>query len=618
MSVFEELDKKLEVVESSILESTENDKIDQDKLFGFTERAFQIEDLVNMMEDDAKHDHDFKNTKRYFLTYFANTTDNHFFEYEPQEDQDDGEILSRPDLKPIFDKISQIPYYAKGKTHYFNLKHWFIKEHHTTYKLRAEPLKPRFFTGKKTGRKYINLSKGFLHKMRKPFASYSNKVKKAVQKVLDHIKYVWNSGNDDNYQFTIKTLAHMLTGHKLPIILFLKSGEGTGKSCIIEFIVEHVIGRNMGLVTSKFPGQFNYQLVGKIFVCFEELPSGGKNDWHKTTEVMKDLATGKTMTVEQKYKDVVDVINMLNIAVNTNNDNAIRFGKDIRRYLMLDISHDKVGDDKYFKELGDMLTRETGEAFFMYLNELYESTMDFSPVETPLTESKIEMKNRNISEILKHIKTEYIAEKKAFENIQNADNMIKLNDLKDEINLTYGLNMSTQAFNIALRQDIPIIKTVIYGKNKALYIKPISHEDLLAFFQKKGFWSSIDEFVNNEAVDDVSEQRMVIDRLTKQLEMAKKKLTEMKAIEKPKKEEPKKEEPKKEKPKEENMMDISDSESEDEEVKPVKKVTVKPKEKITDVSEMDDIKPAKKETKKIRDMGGNKVTVKDLDDLLDN
>ena len=99
--------------------------------------------------------------------------------------------------------------------------------------------------------------------------------------------------------------------------------------------------------------KFNYHLVNEIFLVLEELPSGGKNQWHSVSDYLKDIITGGTVGIEKKYEDVIQVENMISLLILTNNENCIRFVKDERRYHMCDISHDMVGNTKYFNDLSE-------------------------------------------------------------------------------------------------------------------------------------------------------------------------------------------------------------------------------------------------------------------------
>jgi hypothetical protein len=80
---------------------------------------------------------------------------------------------------------------------------------------------------------------------------------------------------------------------------------------------------------------------------------------------------------------------------------------------------------------------------------------------------------------------------------------MKLNTIKNEINIEHSQHMTTQAFHLALKTDMPIVRIVTYGKNKELFIEPISFNALLAWFIKKGFWNeTFDEFSNTKVYEN--------------------------------------------------------------------------------------------------------------------
>lgn len=478
-------------------QQSKKDVLLQKNLFGNTSKAFSLLKLRNIMtKDAAQEDHDFLETKKYFLTYFAKSLGTTFYQYEPQENGEEGLIINLESMKGIWDNIEetiQYKYRPDDKSNQsFSLKKWFMKSHYETFKINSDPRMSRFYESKDTEQQYINLSKGFLHKNIKPYKSYSEEIKRNVEVIITHIKDVWNSKNETNSDFCLDFLAHALTGHKMNVALFLKSGEGTGKSIIVEFLINHVIGEALGLSTSRINQlmKFNSQLMGKLLVCLEELPTASKSEWFSVSDYLKDLITGSKVDIEKKFADCIQTVNMMSLIIITNNENTIKFGKDARRYMMCDISHDMVGNTTYFNNLVKACNRETGEAFFMYLLERYEATKDFNPSQVPLTEAKKEMKCRNLTPILEHVKNVYVMSEIGLRNPHIKHEMIKLNDLKDMINTKFSLKMSTAAFNIALKSEIPITETIIYGASKAIYIKPVSQEDLLNFYIKKGFWDS--------------------------------------------------------------------------------------------------------------------------------
>lgn len=465
--------------------------MNQAKLFGQTQQAFNLKKLVSIQNSDKANDTTFKRTKEYFLKYFAKSLEGYCYCYEPSEESDyEGEIhkIKNSKLKDdIFENIPRVKFFVDGeaKEREFSLFGWFQKCHHETFKIASDPREKQFFTSKKTGRQFINISKGFLHKNKKTDADFSNDVIEKRNKVLNHIKNIWNSGDEKAYEYTITWLAHALNGHKMQTALFLKSDEGTGKSLIVEFLINHVIGSFLGIITQRVPMKFNYHLVNKILLCLEELPSSGKNEWHSVSDYLKDLITGSKMDIEKKYEDVIQLANLISLIIITNNENSIRFGKDIRRYHMCDISHDKVGDTKYFDDLYQCLSREVGECFFWYINSIYEKTQNFKENEMPMTNNKLEIKDKNLTPILQFLKNNFISLKRG---IAENGKPYPLNQLLDEYNEYSGDTMKIKSFHNKLISSIPLVKTRPYGTKKTLHIQPLKYEDLIDFYKKRGYW----------------------------------------------------------------------------------------------------------------------------------
>ena len=490
-----------------------NDKIDQSQLFTRTQKAFSVEKLMTNMMKDSKLDDTFNNSKSYFLKYFAKALDSYYYEYEPSEDDDEGTIqnINEKQMSSIWEKIPTINYTdSNNKPQKFSLKKWFTTEHYLTYKINSDPRVERFYESKKTGQNYINLSKGFLHKEKKHFESFPKNVKKDVKTILDHIEKVWCSNEKDDFEYVLSWLSSACTGHKMPTALFLKSAEGTGKSLIVSFLITYVIGISLGLITPR-PEQlmkFNGQLLGKILVCLEELPSTSKNSWYSISDYLKDLITGSRLDIEKKYQDMIQTVNLISLIIITNNENCIRFGKDARRYMMCDISHDVVGNTEYFKILSEACNKEAGEAMFWYFMEHYEKKPTWEPSVIPLTLSKLEMKDKNITPLLSFIKEKFVVVQKDIADNNSKHHMILVNNMKDAFNNWSGEDpVSSKTFNMYLRSDIPIIKIVPYGKENKLHVQPVKFNTLLKFYENKGFWDSkYDEFIGNKKVISKSQE----------------------------------------------------------------------------------------------------------------
>ena len=247
-------------------------------MFGDSKTVFSIEKLIEFVRQDAcNKDEALTLSLEYLCTYFAHGADGNKLFYTPPHllrDVETFETIDNSDMKKrVFDYVDDVcwdvpkgntirdvkeldaegKFVFKTRTVKVSLKKRFYERCSLILRVGCDPRKPRFYSCPVSGAQYINLSQGFLHPVDgiKPFAEYPEEDRRNVQLILDHIKNVWNSGDGAAYQYCEKWLAHALTGHKMPTALFLNSGEGTGKSCVIEFLINHVIGSALGLITAR-------------------------------------------------------------------------------------------------------------------------------------------------------------------------------------------------------------------------------------------------------------------------------------------------------------------------------------------------------------------------------
>ena len=461
-----------------------NNIINSKDYFGKSSKVFKQEELKRLIQIG------FPEAKKYILTYFCKSYDNSSYYFFQPEAGGKYSIESKEDLKMIMNVLES----AEAKI----IKKWFEKEVEGNFKINSDPRASRFYKCEETDQDYINLSEGFLHKNIKSYKSYTAETKKNVDLILSHIKTVWCSNNNESYEYIVNWLSFALTGQKMNTAIFLKSGEGTGKSIIVNFFIEKVIGCALGLITSKSAQllKFNTQILGKILLCLEELPTASKNEWHTFSDILKDLITGSKIDIEAKFKDAVQVLNLISLIIITNNDNTIKFGKDIRRYFMADISHDKVGNFEYFNNLTKACENNTvGEAFFMYLLEHKENNKNFDERKIPNTETRQLIKGKNSTPIINFIKTTFVKYKRT----------IKKQKL-EELRLLYISNSSTditrQQFKTTLQQDLPIIKINDNGKN-AMTIDEIPYKMLYNWFVKNGFWNDKYDYFDGEELEEI-------------------------------------------------------------------------------------------------------------------
>jgi hypothetical protein len=475
----------------------------QDEFFGKTKIIFTLFTFKEKITADLKNnDYDFNETKKYFLTYFAKDLGSTRYFYDILE-TGDGYVIEM-DEKEMNSKLKQIGIIeyvdmTTLKRKKFNISDFF-KTYEYTYSLANDPLNNNIvFKCNKTGKSFINISKGFLHKDIKSYDSYDEKIKANVDRILNHILHGWNSGNKEHYDYTINWLSHALTGHRMRSALFLKSGEGAGKSAITDFLIKKVIGRTVGLSTCKCDQvvKFNCQLQTKVFLVLEELPAHSNSQWHQINDIIKDLITNDFIDVEQKHKDIFNAVNLISLIILTNNENTLKLGNEIRRLMINDVSHDFVSNTKYFNDLHEAMTDETGEAFFMYLLEHYNKNKDFNCSVVPLTKGKINEKNKNLGSLLTFFKDNFLKMKKDVRDDKTKHGKFLIKSLLAEMELCGFKLKSVNALSAELKKYPSVFKVKPYGHENLLHLDVVKFDDLLAFYKNKGFWDDdFDAFEN--------------------------------------------------------------------------------------------------------------------------
>jgi len=108
-----------------------------------------------------------------------------------------------------------------------------------------------------------------IHKEKKPLESYPNKIIARVQKIWNHIKEAWCSGKQDQFEYIQKWISHVVSGRKMRTCLYLTSVQGIGKSIIIKFLAE--------------------QVLGLLLFVLEEAPCASANEWKVLTDKLKNF-----------------------------------------------------------------------------------------------------------------------------------------------------------------------------------------------------------------------------------------------------------------------------------------------------------------------------------------
>ena len=153
---------------------------------------------------------DLKKAKDYILSYFGHCIASiGVIMWCPNKST--FQLLSDLEAKKFIRKeIKLIHIPGTKKPVQFDLQDWFFHEHDTLYNINCDPTKPLVY--EENGENYINLFPGYLHKKVRKFSEYSQETNDAVLKILEHIRNVWCSDDQQQYKYILQWLAYMISG----------------------------------------------------------------------------------------------------------------------------------------------------------------------------------------------------------------------------------------------------------------------------------------------------------------------------------------------------------------------------------------------------------------------
>jgi hypothetical protein len=133
------------------------------------------------------------------------------------------------------------------------------------------------------------------------------------------------------------------------VALVLCGGRGTGKGILGRALVRIFGQHGIHITNAKhLVGNFNNHLRDVIF-CFADEAFFAGDKTHES--VLKGLITEPTIGIEAKYRDRIEVPNMIHPLMASNDTWVVPAGHDERRFAVLKISDARQGDHAYFKAI---------------------------------------------------------------------------------------------------------------------------------------------------------------------------------------------------------------------------------------------------------------------------
>jgi hypothetical protein len=218
---------------------------------------------------------------------------------------------------------------------------------------------------------------------------------RALDVLKYHISQVVCGGNVECYEYLMNWIARGLQFPELTgqVAVALKGEKGCGKGTLGNFI-KKLYGQHGLQVTNPkhLTGNFNAHMADCCFMFADEVIFAGDK---QTENILKGLITEDTMMIERKGIDAECMPNRLKILMASNNDWIAPVSKDERRYFVLDVSSEKIGDTEYFKQLHHAINSEETQQAFLY-EMLHRDIACFNVSKVPDTDALKEQRAQSL------------------------------------------------------------------------------------------------------------------------------------------------------------------------------------------------------------------------------
>ena len=207
----------------------------------------------------------------------------------------------------------------------------------------------------------------------------------SCKRIVSHILTVWCGRSVEQFNYVMRWLALLVQKPwvKPEVALVLRSKEGAGKTIIVKVLID-IFGPHAFVTAQRdqVAGHFNGHLFDKVLVILEEAFFAGD---HASVAAAKALITNSMISYEAKGKDAVTGRSFAHVISLTNNDWAVPAGADSRRWMVLDISGERMGDHAYFAALAQEIENGGAAAFLELLGKI--DVTNFNPRVLPATKA---------------------------------------------------------------------------------------------------------------------------------------------------------------------------------------------------------------------------------------
>jgi hypothetical protein len=209
-------------------------------------------------------------------------------------------------------------------------------------------------------------------------------------KIHAHIRDILCSGVASIFNYVLDWCANLVQHPERQgnIVIVLTGPEGAGKA-ILAKLLHRILGPHGVIINSpeQLTSKFNAHFQRCSFCFLDEAPEAGKSI---KVSVLKSMVTQDYLMIEPKNVNAFQARNRLHIIIASNEDFVIPTGLDSRRWLILKVLEDRIGDSAYFNAIHVQLDDDDCIAAALHdlLNRKITSNQRIAPVTTGLQDHR--------------------------------------------------------------------------------------------------------------------------------------------------------------------------------------------------------------------------------------
>ncbi len=213
-------------------------------------------------------------------------------------------------------------------------------------------------------------------------------VSEMVKPIIQHIREVMVEQNEQHTDWFLDLLANMFQQpkRKSGVVVYLYGTQGCGKGILLDWMRLNLFGKECSTQTAQpvldLFSRFSAKHVNRVFIQVDEAPR-----LHEYNDQLKNLCTADELGWEIKnVPKKLDVTNMCNVIMTSNNEHSLQVSTDDRRYVLFQCNPKYKGDYDYFRRLGGHLKKDgVARAFYQYLmardlSQYEYSYQDYRPI----------------------------------------------------------------------------------------------------------------------------------------------------------------------------------------------------------------------------------------------